>query len=644
MSEELLELLHQRQHAYAQFLRDRSTVNELRFKQLRNQFKAKVRIAKRQYFADGAKSGGKFFWSNIKMASGIGRQKRKHLPWPAATREAAFNSANMINDFFISSVSHIVESMPAALSSFSVSSPDSSSNSSFSINPITLSDVLRAIRELPADKANGADNISITMLKKSCDAIAPIVTDLFNRSVRCGIFPDCLKQALVVPIHKKGDTCEVSNYRPVALLSSVSKLFEKLVHRQLSAFLYDYHILSDKQHGFCKGLSCKTALCRLSGLLSEAKRLKKESVLVTIDFARAFDTLNFDILLSALESYHFSTLTIQWFRSYLTGRSQQTIYANERSSFQEISSGVPEGSLLGPVLFNLYINSLLHLLPKDRAVAYADDITLVCSGSVTAIITQMQSTLDTVYEWALVHKLKLNISKCFAMYVRAASRSSVPDGSQRSLMINGSQISWVDETKILGVTFNSSLCWMSHSNNIRAKISRMSGVLQRFGGALDSLTRKRLFQAFILPHFLFCLPVWGNLELSSCRALDNCLLRCARLIQRKHNVAFNNETFNATGILPFQSFVLLRNATAVFNILRKDESDMYLYATLFTNSTRQADSRKFIQNHVIRKCDLLQFAPSAIVGWNGLPNAVTVLTDFNKFLSSLYTHICSQLD
>ena len=162
------------------------------------------------------------------------------------------------------------------------------------------------------------------------------------------------------------------------------------MHSQLSMFLVDHMILSDIQHGFCTGFSCEMALCRLSSLLFEAKRMKKDSVLVTLDFSRAFDTLNFEVLLSALQSSYFSPLTLQWFKSYLTGHQQLTAYAGEHSDPQDISTGISQGSLLGPLLFNLYINSLLNLLPCDCMVAYADNITLVCSGDVKAIMTQMQ--------------------------------------------------------------------------------------------------------------------------------------------------------------------------------------------------------------------------------------------------------------
>ena len=170
----------------------------------------------------------------------------------------------------------------------------------FTFKSVSSRDVYTAINALSTGKASSVDNVFVTMLKKLFAMVAPILASLFNLSIMTGTFPACLKQALVVSVHKKGDTCEICNYRPITLLSIMCKLFEKLIHCQLSMFLVDHMILSDKQHSFCPGFSCEIALCRLSSLLSEAKRMKKDSVLVTLDFSRAYDTLNFEVLLSAL--------------------------------------------------------------------------------------------------------------------------------------------------------------------------------------------------------------------------------------------------------------------------------------------------------------------------------------------------------
>ena len=186
-------------------------------------------------------------------------------------------------------------------------------------------------------------------------------------------------------------------------------------------------------------------------------------------------------------------------------------------------------------------------------VACVDDVTLVCSDKICTVLTHMQSLLDTCYVWASSHRLKLDISKCFALYVPAATHAKLRDDLHLSqLAINASPMSWVHEMKILGANFTTTLSWSNHANNVRSKISRVSGILQRFGCALDGLTGQRIFQEFIQPRdiVLFYLPVWGNLVPAQCHLLDSCLLRCADQIQCNCKVVFSQDTFNTTGILP----------------------------------------------------------------------------------------------
>ena len=155
--------------------------------------------------------------------------------------------------------------------------------------------------------------------------------------------------------------------------------------------------------------------------------------------------------------------------------------------------------------------------------------------------------LESVYAWAVAYKLRLNVGKCYAIFLSSAARRNIADLILPSQLINGDSISWTEQVKILFVSFISLLSWLTHSKNDSMKTSHMSGTLQRFGSALDSLTRKRIFQASILPHVLFCLPVWGNLNISQRYVLDYYLL-CTRLIMRNPKASFNTGTYNFTGI------------------------------------------------------------------------------------------------
>ena len=221
-------------------------------------------------------------------------------------------------------------------------------------------------------------------------------------------------------------------------------------------------------------------------------------MLVIIDFSKAFDVLDVNVLLRSLSSINADEGSLRWFKSYLTGRKHATKFANANSTPFSINTGVPQGSLLGPTLFNIYINSLLELLPEDVSVAYADDILLVWSGTdIAQTIDNMQHLLDLVHNWAFKNRLAVTVSKCYSMFLPGKKSSEdviIP------LSIDRYPIVRVDELKILGIIFTLSFDWTTHSNVVRTKVNRMAGVLLRFGSSLNCMTRLRIFHAFILPH------------------------------------------------------------------------------------------------------------------------------------------------
>ena len=263
--------------------------------------------------------------------------------------EQAKASANKLNKFFIDSVSEILNSTSAHIP-VNVALVACSNTLAFDFATIIESDVTKAIKDLLDNSSFGHDKISAKMLKLCVSSISRILSTLFNNSLRSGIFPDVWKQALVTPVFKKGNKYDKKNCRPIALLSLVGKCFEKIVCRQLSNFLELNMCLSNLQHGFRRKRSCETALLRLSNLLFSAKRNKKYSCLVTIDFSRAFDCINFDLIIVALRKCGISELACKWFMSYLSNRTQCTKYYGAVSDALHITSGVPQGSILEPIL------------------------------------------------------------------------------------------------------------------------------------------------------------------------------------------------------------------------------------------------------------------------------------------------------
>jgi hypothetical protein len=647
MTKEVLDYYHTRNKAYRSFLLSRSEQDLIRYKQLRNEATRQTRLAKRQFFMKGASSGTRHFWKNIKNCTGFGKLKTFVHPWPDANINLAKNSANKINSFFIETVSSVTSKFIANCHQITQPTVNSICEQ-WSLQDISEQDILKAIASLPNNSSTGNDNISAKMLKYSGPYISHILVDIFNSSINSGIFPHSWKQAIVVPVHKKGNYFDIANYRPIALLPLLSKVFEKTINLQLCDYLSSSAILHDAQHGFRKSRSCESALLRITKLLFGARIAGLWSCLVTIDYSKAFDTLDHELLLQAACSCGISSATSGWLQSYLNGRSQRVKYGGALSESATLTHGVPQGSVLGPTLFNIFINRLLNCLPNNCSIAYADDITLISHGDCASSATNnMQLLLDTLYSWSLSNKLSVNAAKCFSLIISPKIIKRPTQIVSLSLRLGTTPIVQTNATKILGVTLTDDLSWDTHAKSIRSSVNSMVGILRRFSSSLNTDTRLKIFNAFILPRITYCLPVWGNGSATATAGLDRTLLRSARIILNSSTAVLDSSVFSSTAIMPFSHLVFSKNVICIFKLLLNQTHSQYLCSDLLkdlvTHSTRSSDGRKFYSLRHKRQRDELCFQCRAIRDWNSLPASVTKSTKLNSFQNSITYIIQSKL-
>ena len=281
----------------------------------------------------------------------------------------------------------------------------------FNITRISKEEVLELIGNLD-NKSVGPQSIPIKMLKIIPDLIAVPLTEIINKSFSTGIFPEALKVSKVIPIHKGGDTDELNNYRPISLLSVFDKIIERLLHTRLYKFLEEHKILSSKQFGFRKNSSTTLAIIEMSERIRESIENKKYGCGIFIDLSKAFDTINHNILLEKLEHYGIRGIPLLWFKSYLSNRKQYVYLNGESSSIEDIISGVPQGSVLGPLLFLLYINDLPNISNTLKFFLFADDTHIFCEAdSMEKLEITVNKELRHLYTWLNVNRLALNIEK-----------------------------------------------------------------------------------------------------------------------------------------------------------------------------------------------------------------------------------------
>ena len=378
---------------------------------------------------------------------------------------------------------------------------------SMAILPVVQDEVEKIIRNLK-DSSAGWDSIDSKVVKQTYKSFISPLTHIMNLSLSTGIVPLELKVARVIPIFKSGETNVFTNYRPVSVLPLFSKILERLMYVRLLDFINKNNILYKYQFGFRSNHSPNLALIVLVDKISKALADDEYVLGVFLDFSKAFDTVDHSILFQKLEFYGVRGLALNWFKSYLSQREQFVEYNGATSSRDHITCGVPQGSILGPLLFLLYINDLCNASKKVFALLFADDSNMFLSGkNPNALVKEMCVEMSFVVDWLKLNKLSLNLKKThFMLFKRPKSKPVINE----KLIIDNVIIEKVVHTKFLGVMIDECLDFKKHIKYTKGKISRGVGILRKCKPFVDNRIMKTLYNTFVYPYFTYCIEVWGN--------------------------------------------------------------------------------------------------------------------------------------
>ena len=351
------------------------------------------------------------------------------------------------------------------------------------------------LNSLSSFKATCLDGIPARFIKESSSIIAGPLCHIINLSIIQGVVPDDLKSARVVPLYKKNDKTEVSNYRPVSILSIVSKVLERVMYDQLEQYLSENSILYELQSGFRHGFSTDSCLIHLTDFIRFQMDKGNLVGMILLDLKKTFDTVNHSIFLMKLKAIGLSESPVRWFSSYLSDRRQLVDLSGTYSSPGTISCGVPQGSILGPLLFLIYVNDMSAVV-ENKLLLYADDSAiLVPAKSKQEIETRLSHDLDILSQWLICNKLSLHLGKTESILF--GSKQRLKSQSQLDINCNGQSIESREEVKYLGATIDNNLSFETMARSVIKKANGKLKFLYRKSQFLTRYTRKRLVSSLV---------------------------------------------------------------------------------------------------------------------------------------------------
>ena len=460
------------------------------------------------------------------------------------------------------------------------------------LEPTDPEEINKIISNLKAKASSGHDNISAKLVKSLKDELKKPISILANKSIAEGTFPDNYKIAEVVPIYKSKNKSDINNYRPISLLPTISKILEKLIHKRIYKFLMKNKIFYDSQYGFRSKHSTNDAITELVTDLTNNIEDKLNSLSIFLDLSKAFDTIDHKILLNKLSNYGIRGTSLKWFESYLNNRKQYVKINRTKSTTKNVTCGVPQGSVLGPLLFIIYTNDLPNSLNYTHAILFADDTTIYTkSDNIKTLYQNVNSDLNGLNEWFKANKLSLNVGKTHYMLL---TNNNTPESitNQYDIKIGMEEIERKKHVKFLGVVIDDNLNWHEHITSTVNKISKITYTLKMIKNTLPKQNLKTLYETLIQPHLNYGITLWGGTHDTHVNKL---IVQQKKIIRTITNSKYNEHTdplFNQLKLLKLKQIHKLNTAKLMFKASRLELPNPLslhykLNTTVHMHNTRQ---------------------------------------------------------
>ena len=512
--------------------------------------------------------------------------------------------------------------------------PDLGPSNTQSAPPINVDPkgIQKLLKDLKPHKATGPDCIPARLLKTAADELAPGLAHLFQISVDNGKIPLDWKTALVTPVFKKGNRSDPGNYRPISLTSIACKILEHVIHSCIINHFERHDILTDCQHGFRKRRSCETQLIMTVDDLARGLNEKQQVDAVLLDFSKAFDKVPHQRLLLKLEHYGVRGNLLKWVEDFLSARTQEVVIDGTKSTPLPVSSGVPQGTVLGPLLFLAYINDMPEGI-RSTVKLFADDSLVYRKISNKRDCEELQQDLDRLQEWEKKWQMAFNAEKCEVLCI-----TNKKNTIQHNYLIHGQKLAIKSDSKYLGVTISSNLSWSKHVNNISKKANSTMAFLRRNIRPASQQAKSTAYKTFVRPTLEYASTVWSPHTDTDSNQLEMVQRRAARFVKsdysRKSSVTAMRQDLCWDTLLQRRDQARLSMMYRIAHQQVDIPAERYL--TPLDNRTRGHNAR-FRQIPTSFTGYQQSFFPRTIVLWNQLPQEAVSQSTLEAFQIQLAT-------
>ena len=642
MNSKYRKVIYQTRQAHNKYLKYKSPILWEKYRQLRN-LKTKIkRESIKTYFTERCGEGpkSKDFWNTIKpflsKKSLSNSTESIIIKTDDGLESDQQKVCDLLNDFYINIAKNIGINNSTQIDtehpSISKIIENNQNQTTFNFSHITPEITKKHLKKLNPKKATGCDNIPPKILRTSADTICYPLTDIINNMIDQNCFPDLLKKAQVTPVYKKDDPFTLKNYRPVSILPAVSKIFERVLNSQLMEHFNT--IFHNYLAAFRPGYGCQTTLLRLVEDWRLALDKGEYVAAILMDLSKAFDCLPHDLLVLKMGSYGLSENACSLLHNYLSNRKQTVKIGQNQSSWLEISKGVPQGSILGPQIFNIFINDIFYFITNSKLYNYADDNTLSHNHTDPNILKQtLEKESDILINWFNINQMQANPEKFQAISIGKKSHEII-----KSFEINNTIINCEDSVKLLGIELDYLLNFDQQISNMCMKAARQLNVLQRISKFLNLECRLLAYKSFIRSNFNYCPVIWHYCSKTNTEKLEKLQFRALKIVFNDYKSCYEDLLSKAKVPTLYQSRIRTI-AIETFKCLYELSPPYVTDLVNFKSSNYSSKYQNTAEVPMIRTVSYgkQSFKYDAARVWNSLPNDIRITENYGEFVRLIRT-------